>query len=203
MIVQLNAFQALADFLEAQVPELQGKVAAHPLDPNIQMPMESVGIEPNVFKFNPDQAELVASVSFDTVIESVGYHEVDCRLVLVAPTSRKRAVLAEKVVNAFLSQDLSPGVVALSIPEAYSQIVTWELVSYEWEPERVFDKKWYSTLDIKANIPALVTRGGVYTIEELRIAIYHDTSEDLDTPVVFDELEVIYVSEDGEIAPVT
>jgi hypothetical protein len=203
MIIQLDAFQALADYLESEIPELAGKVAAHPLDPNVQMPMESVGIEPNVFKFHPDQAEFVASVSFDTIIESVGYHEVDCRLMLVAPTARKRAVLAEKVVNAFLSPELSPGVIALSIPQAYSQIVTWELVSYEWEPERVFDKKWYSTLDIKANIPALVTRGGVYTIEELRIAIYHDTSEDLDTVVNFDDLEVIFISEDGEIAPVT
>lgn len=200
--INILAFEALGKHIEESIPELAGHVCPYPTDPNHKLDGPSLGIEPTTFKYFPDQAEEVLALSYDTVIERVGHHEVDLRLVLLAGTSRVRTALAEKVTNLFAQRELAPGVILLEIPEAYDEVVSFELIGSEWEPERVFDKKWYCTLDVKAQIPALVQRGGVYTIEELRMAIYEDPSEDLDTVVDFDSEEVVSILEDGDLEPV-
>jgi hypothetical protein len=205
-VISIHAFQVLADYLASAIPELAGHICPFPAEPGHLLGSESLGIEPISFKYFPNQAQEMAEVSFDTSIERVGHHEVDCLLRLNAPTARRRAILASKITEVFLSQDLSPGVLTLPIPQVYDVRVAWEFTREEWESERVFDKKWYSTLTILAQIPALVTRGGIFTIDQLQLAIYEDPSADLDTtitPETFSsDLDVVDISETGVLSPV-
>lgn len=201
-IIRIAAFDLLAEFIQANVPALS-EVCGMQADPETRELDDSLGITPTRWKYNPNQAKQIASATYDTVVEEVGWHDVDVELKLRTETPYWRSVLEHRIVDLFLKQELSPGVISMPVPKCWNANIAWELGGEEWEPERVFDKQWYSTLTINGQIPALVTRGGVYTIDQLKLGLYEDPSSDLDTAVTVDtfdtkvDIERYEIEQDG------
>ena len=88
------------------------------------------------------------------------------------------------------------------MPSCQNAIVAWELDTDEWEHERAFDKKWYSIMAVAAQLPALVTRGSVHTIEELRLTLTDDLSSDI-TSVPENQQETVEIADDGTLTSAT
>jgi len=202
-VVRLDAFEQLASVIGSMVPELAGNICAWPSEPTHRLGTTSLAINPTRFRYQAAQAGVLATPDYATQIEVVGQHQVDIELRLNAPTMRQRAILEDKVLQVFTSQELSPGILSFTMSGCWSAVAAFQLSGEDWAGERVFDKKWYTTIDITGFIPALVTRGGVYTIEQLRLGLMHDATGELDatrTPATFltdDDIEVAQVEEDG------
>jgi hypothetical protein len=205
-VLRYEALILLAKCIGDAVPAIRGKICAGPAESPKRLGFPHLSINPIKFKYFPDQAaEPVELGDPDTtehargkVLLNVGRHEGLIQLRLGAQTARLRAELEEKILAVFLGREGSPGVLVTPIPKCHNATVAWELDGDEWENEKAFDKKWYSIMTVMAQLPALVTRGSVYSIEELRLTL----TEDLSTPiesVPAEEQETVQISEDGTI----
>lgn len=206
-VLRLQALDALAACIGDFAPSLRGKIQPGPAESGKRLCFPNLAIIPVRFRFFPDQEAEVGELTGvppqglppNTALLNVGRHEGTIQLRLGAMTHRQRAQLEEEILAAFLSREGSPGVLVTVVPTCHNATVAWELDTDEWENERAFDKKWYSVLTVAAQLPALVTRGSVYTIEELRLAL----TEDLSTPISdlpATAIETVDIAEDGTIS---
>jgi len=209
-VLRYEALRLLAACISDAVPALRGKICAGPAESPKKLTFPSLSLLPVSFKFMPDQAaepyqlgDPDTTVHVDgKVLLNVGRHEGLIQLRLGAQTARLRAELEEQILAVFLGRPGSPGVLVTAVPQCHNATVAWELDTDEWVNERAFDKKWYSLMTITAQLPALVTRGSVYTIEELRITLTDDLSLPI-AQVPADQQETIDVAQDGTITPAT
>ena len=72
----------------------------------------------------------------------------------------------------------------------------------EWRDDLAFDSEFYSLIRAVGTIPALVTRRGAYTIEQLQLGL-HLTPTPGTLPATFapPEVEVVLINTDGTISP--
>lgn len=178
-VIRTHAMNRLVAAIEAAVPELRGKVCKMS-EPNQARAWPTLQILPIGFKYFPMQEHEHKELGTSRLVVDVGRHEGTVQLRLGAITPQKRWDLEDEILDIFLSQEGRPGVLVTEIEEVHDAVVAWELDADEWENEKVFTKKFFSVMTVTAQIPALVTRDGVYTIEHLRMTL----TEDLD----FDDL---------------
>lgn len=200
-VLRVHALQALADAIALAVPELAGRIGAGPCEAPKQRLWPHLNIDPVRFTYHPDQAEEHRAIGTSRVVMNVGRHEGLVQLRLGATTHIRRLELEEKVLSVFLSTAGRPGVLITEVPDYHDAVIAWELGEDEWENELAFDKKWFSIMTVQVQIPALVTRDGVYTIEDLRLTL----TDDLETPIAdvpATKIETVSIDDDGTITPV-
>lgn len=200
-VVRLEALRALANTLAACLPQLEVGVCVG------QRPYGSVQGWPNIsvypfrWTYTPHQALEVYEPAPDTVIMDVGHHTASVQVRIGAATAGERYELEQAFLDVFLGTPLKPGVLITRVTACENLgpfVAAWTLDDDDWDDERAFDSEYYSTITLTGVIPALVTRRGAYTIEQLQLGITPDlTQTDMDPPT-----QVVQVNEDGTISAV-
>lgn len=202
--------EAVAAYLGANITGLSGKVSAVQEGPEKVADFPSVCLLPSAFTFTPaeynevyyaDDPDLASpGVDDGIVVLDVGEFEGLLELQLYAKSKPERELYEQRILDFFLSQEGSPGVLFITIPtltinsyvSLYAPTVKVRLDDMEWMEEFAFDSKRYSFLDITIGFPALTTRAA-NTIETLQVAINHDLDSDV-------PLDTVTVEEDGSVS---
>lgn len=179
-LIRIRALEVFRDKIECAVPALVGKVCAgqnkHPH--MVDYPHCSVMLMRG--QYLPDQACLHSSPSPSTAVYRVGRIEATAQIRLGSANCDERYILGDAILNEVFMQDcLRPGICTFNVPDCYDALVAWELENWSWDDEFAFNNKWYSVLTCTAQIPVLVRKGGVYSIDEICLQF----TEDLQTEV--------------------
>ena len=197
-VLRTRALELFKAFLECNVPELENSICAGPAEAPKMRTWPHLAISPVRFTLYPNQ-EFVHDGTLPTqAVLNVGRFEGLVQLRLGATSTRMRAELESKVTNCFFLQEGRPGVIVLPVPECPDAIVAWELDADEWSNEAAFTKQWYSIMTVTVQIPALVTRDGVYTIEDLQLILTDDLTTAASS-LPDSKKETVQVLEDGTI----
>jgi hypothetical protein len=197
-VIKTHAIRALRNHITCRVPELVGKVCAGPAESPKLRTFPHLSITPVRFSYWPNQMEVHKHLGAAAALMDVGRFEGLIQLRLGAQTTDRRAYLAEKITNLFLETEGRPGILLTTIEDCHDMTVAWELGDDEWQDEQAFAKKWFSILTVTAQIPALVKKDGVFTIEDLRLSLTEDLTEDFDE-IPASEIETVTIDEDGTL----
>jgi hypothetical protein len=211
VIVRIEAFRALERLLACEIPELDGHICTGQSPAGEIQEYPSLTIDPGRLTYEPHQALEVAKLPGARAIYNVGSHDGPVSLRLVATSVGERWTLEQKVLDVFLSQlDEEgfgrPGVLVVPVSGCSNlsrQVATFELDEDEWNDARAFDRRYESVITLRASLPALATRCGVYTIHDLRLGLTADMATAF-TPstMVPPAVEVVRVEEDGTMTPI-
>lgn len=197
--IRTHAIRLLRDLIAYYVPELKGKICAGPAESPKMRQWPHLSITPIKFVYYPDQASEHKELGSTRVIMNVGRFEGTVQLRLGAATTDKRADLEEKVLSVFLRTPGHPGILFAEVPAVHDAIVAWELLDDAWQDEMAFEKKWFSILTVTMQLPALVTRDSVYTIDDLRTSLTEDlTTDAADLPA--SDVETVKIDEAGDLS---
>ena len=198
-IIRIRTLEVLGATIERLCPELQGLVCAGPAEHPKKLVFPSLSIIPIRYNFLPDQdGDIFQEYDNARAVFRVGRYEALLQLRIGAKTARERYKLEHAVSQIFVSQRGRPGILVLQIADCHNATVAFELEYTQWQNEWAFDKEWYSLTAVTAQVPALVERGGIHTIEDLRSCFV----EDIDTAFASlpaGALECITIAQDGTI----
>ena len=197
-IIRIRALEALAATIERLVPQLEGLVRAGHAEHPKKQEWPTLTIIPTSWRFFPDQDDTEHSIeSASKAVINVGRHEAVVQLIIAARSSRKRYELEHAITQVFVSQEGHPG----TLPDLFDALIAYEMDESAWADEMAFDKVWRSIMTVTCIIPALVERGAVYTINEIRVSL----TEDLLTPFASlpsSEIETVSIDENGDLTKV-
>lgn len=204
-VLKIEGLRALEAIIECEIADLKGKICLDQSSPGHDLGFPSLSITIEGSKYFPDQEDEHFIPSANAVVLNVGRHVYQLKLRLGAATPYQRAALEQQVLDLFLVTDGHPGVIFTSISscaELGAFVAAWELEGDEWQDEKVFDRQAYSELEVTGILPALVTRRGVYTIEQLQLGTDIGPSVDpTSAPPAFDSTEILSINEDGTFTP--
>lgn len=208
-VIKLEALNKLKEAIEVGVPELCGRIHAGVSPPNHQeeFPCLTINVA-GPWRYEPEQEQEYnePAVLANALVVCVGEWQATVQLALQTATLDERYQLEQKLTDLFLSTEGHAGVlltVVTNCPELGDFLASWEFDDVEWEDEMVFSARTGATIVCTALVPALITRGGVYTIEDLRLGIGDLGSDaDADTFVSTETVEVVSVDENGDFAKV-
>lgn len=202
-IIRIEALGRLARAIEACVPELKGQICAGPAEAPHRLSFPSLSINPVRFQYFPDQARVWCSPSASRVVLDVGRVEGTVQLRLGTTTAKQRYALEQAILEKiFWSDPDRPGVAVYTLSNAHDAVVAYELDENTWQNEKAFDKQWYSVMAMSLQLPALVEKGGVYNVEEVRLTL----TDDLTAPIASvpaNSKETVSVDEEGALTPVS
>lgn len=200
-IIRIRAIEVLVDLLEKQCPELMGRIHAGAVEHPHRQSSPCLVVSPtDAYEFHPDQDGNIvyAPEGGTTAVFKVGRHEAVIQLRLLTKTSRERYRFEDRLSQLFIGSRHRPGVVVVTIPDCWNAVIAYELEETMWKNEFAFDKEWFSILEVTMQIPALVERGGMYDIEDLRSCFTEDVDSDFaDIPSTV--IDCVQVAADGTI----
>ena len=199
-VVRIEALRGLGAALRCAIPSLP-PICFGQQPANKALKFPSLAIDPRQWKYHPDQAAETHEPSPNAVVMNVGRHQADVEIRIGAATLFERYELEQKILDLFLGTPGHPGVLLTQITACESLgdwTAAWELESDEWRDERAFDRQFYSLIMITGIIPALVTRRGAYTINQLQLGL--DLSGPTST-LPLSDLDVVQINQDGTISP--
>lgn len=199
MVIRTHAMDRLICAIEAAVPELAGNICKMG-EPHQARTWPTLQIIPVRFRYFPMQEHEHKGLGRSRAVFDVGRHEGTVQLRLGATTPYQRWELEDALLHLFLSQEHRPGVLVQTIDECHDAVVAWELMDDEWQNEMVFTKEFFSLLTVRAQIPALVYRDSVYTIEELRLSLTEDLHTEY-SQLPASRIETVSIDEDGNMTP--
>jgi len=204
-VIRLRALQRLAAFIESAVPELSGVICGGQATPSHRLVFPSLAITAVRFTFYPDQAtEHYAPANSTRAVFNVGRVEGTVQLRLGAATNAERYRLEQAISEAVWWADIDrPGIVLIDIPDCDGARVAFEQDADEWQDERAFDREWYSTMTCALQMPALVAKLGVETIEEIRLQLTEDLTSAAPAvdEVVIDETGLLFPVSEAPVVP--
>lgn len=200
-VLKLEGLRGLKTLIECDVPELDDKVCVDQAGAGHKLSFPNLSITQNRSRYFPDQEEESFEPSPNSVVLNVGRHVQDIVLKLGAATTFERAELEQKILNLFLVTDGHPGILFTQLTACENLgpfVASWELEEEDWQNEKAFDRQLYSELKITGILPALVTRRGVYNMNQLQIGwqIGVDVDPTADPPL-FADTTIITINEDG------
>jgi len=206
-IIRLDALRGLELAITCAIPELIGRVCVGQADAGHHQKFPSLQIDPKRWNYFPDQAMETYEPAPNAVVMNVGRHQAEIEIVIGAATLFERYALEQKLLDLFLSTPMHPGVLFAQITacEALGPFVAaWELDSDEWHDEKSFSQEFYSHVTVLGTIPALVTRRGVYTINQLHtgLNLTPNPTDGILPSFAPPGVEVVQVNSDGSITPV-
>lgn len=207
-VIRLASLSGLACEIKEAIPEFRdAAICLGQADPRKDLAFPSLNIDPIRWKYHPEQASEHHTPSADCLVVEVGRHEATIQFRLAAKTAGKRSELEQKIIDLFLRTELHPGILLTTISSCLDLgdfLAAWEFDEDEWEDAGAFDGSFYSVMAATGIIPALATREGVYTIEQLQMGLTSDFDTEFN-PTTFntsDKIEVVQVNEDGTIEAV-
>lgn len=206
-VVRLEALRALEIAIECAIPALKGKICVGQAPVGHRLEYPSLSIDPVRWKYAPDQAQETVEIARDRVVMNVGRHTATIQIEIVAADLSQRYELEQKVIDLFLSTPLHPGVLLTPVsacPALGTFIAAWEYDEDEWIDVAAHDGKFISRIIFDGIIPALVTRGEAYTIEQLQLGLTQDFEKVFDKTTFNSDpaVDVIQIKEDGTFTSV-
>lgn len=208
-VIKLEALQKLKEAIEAGVPELCGRIHAgvSPANHKEEFPCLTINaVGPWRYQPEQEQEHSEPAVLTNALVVCVGEWQGTIQIALQTATLDERYQLEQKLTDLFLSTEGHAGVlltIVTNCPELGDFLASWEFDEVDWEDERVFDQVAGSTLVCTGLIPALITRGNVYTIEDLRLGLGDlGSTADAATFVSTATVEVLSVDENGDLTKV-
>jgi len=205
-IIRIEALRKLRDLIVCEIPELEGRVCVGQAPPTKQLKFPHMNIEPRAWTYHPDQEAEVFIPGPSTLVVNVGRHECELEILIGETSNYKRAEYEQRILDVFLSTELRPGVLLAQVTDC-ADLGDWTaafmLEEDQWRDEKVFDKQFYSMITCTASIPALVTRRGIYSINQLILGLdITDDPGDGQLPALAAPVEVVQINADGTISPV-
>jgi hypothetical protein len=199
-VVKLEALEALRGHIEKMIPELRNHVEVVQTPPDIELTYSSLAIVAPKFRYYPRQEMEHSHPTKTTLVADVGVWSGTVQLRLGCATPAERFELEDALEQLFLQREGAPGVLVLPVStcpllgEFYS---SWVMDEGDWNDEMAFSSQHWGVLEIDASLPVLVTRAGVYDIDQLLLGL--DTTRVPPVSVAdFDQrLPVVQVNEDG------
>jgi hypothetical protein len=196
-VLRTHALDRLICAIEEAVPDLEGKICKMG-EPQKARVWPTLQVLPVRFKYFPMQEHFHADISRSKAIFDVGRHEGTVQLRLGATTSSERYRLEDAIIDLFVSQEGRPGILLTEIDDCHDAVVAWELDDDEWDNEKVFTKEYFSILTVRVQIPTLVYRDSVYTIEEIRLSLTEDLQTEYSS-LPDSSIETLGIDEDGNL----
>lgn len=179
-LIRIRALEVLQRCIEIAVPALAGRVCAGSNKHPDQLQFPSAALVSTRANYFPDQAVEHSIPSPNVGVFNIGRAEAIVQIRIGASNDDERYILEDALLTNVFLQDLQrPGIVKLTIPDCEDALVVFELDDCAWEDEFAFENKWYSVLTAALQMPVLVRKGGLYSIDEICLQL----TEDLDTPV--------------------
>jgi len=205
-IVKLEALKALGAFIESQIPELKGKTEIHQVPPDYKMGFPRLAIVAGGrYRYEPRQEGYVTRTSATAIVVNVGSWETVVQLRLACATPAQRYDLEDRLSALFWRVENRPAVLLTTVTACQQLgdiLAAWDIGDTDWNDEMAFSSQFWSVLTLEATIPALVTREGIYSLDELRLGI----TDEFDTPetsAAFDALATkVLLNEDGTVTPI-
>ena len=214
-VVRLEALKSLKDVIAAGIPEL--RVTAKGRDPIaiVQVPPEQKLVFPSLalvgtkFRYVPFQEAEATDADGDTIepdaqslVVSLGCWETTVQLRLACATLADRYALEESLTELWMQREGAPGVLCTTVtscPLLGNILASWTLDDSDWADDMAFSSQHWAVAEVSGVIPVLVTRRGVYSLNELRLGLTHDftipkTSAGFDTVV-----PVVKINENGTV----
>lgn len=204
-IVRLEAYRRLQAQIESAISELDGHVRILQVPPDQSWSAPSLAlIPPERHGFYRQQESEHSKPTTSTLVVEVGWWTGTAQLRVAHATQAQRNDLEERLTQLFWQRENAGGVL-LSPVTACSDYgnftASWELNDSGWDEEFAFSSQHWSVTELSVTIPALVTRQGVYSIDELRLGLTQDFSVSA-TSAAFDAMPgLVRVNEDGTITP--
>ena len=204
-IVKLEALKRLGEFIESQIPELKAKTEIHQVPPDYKLGFPRLAIVAGGrFQYEARQEGVVTRSSPTAIVVNVGSWNTTVQLRLACATPAQRYDLEDRLASLFWREENRPAVLLTTVtacPQLGDILAAWDIGDTDWNDEMAFSSQFWSVLSLDATIPALVTREGVYSIDELRLGITDDFSTP-ETSAAFDLLTTkVRVNEDGTVTP--
>lgn len=198
----------LRQYMQANLPPDLSAVEVVAAEAEDRFEGTSIRVLPGKFRFDPYNQADVDDTDSTILVAEVGWWEGTTEIRCVAPTAAEREVLEDYVLNVLLGNDpLSPGVLNIrSLPvsiagtqTSYRATVSFALDESEWREELAFSDKRYSFITLDTVLPALVVRGGTYTITSLEVDFDVGTSVNPDDLAAPTGTENLIVQDDGTV----
>lgn len=206
--VRVASIRRFRDVLSDAIPSLEGRVGVGQQPQNNVKRYPCLNLFPVKWKYLPDQASEALDPVDDRVVENVGRFETILQMRLSVATLNQRQEIEQDILDFFLMQEDRPGILVTTvstIPELGDFVTSWELETDEWRDEKAFDNQSDTIIELTGTIPALVSRGGVYRMDEVLLGITHDFETSF-TEATFNSSAAIeprvQVNEDGTITTV-
>lgn len=209
-IVKLEAFRSLKAYIASQIPELaQGPggadriiVTQTPPEQHVHFP--SLAIVPGRFRLESCDEDIHSTPTMAKAVVVVGAWQTTVQLRLAHATEYQRYELEERLTDLFFQTEGRRGILLTEVtacPQLGDILASWDLQDEEWQEEFAFSSQEWAMLTLQGTIPALATRDGVYTIDELRLGITTDFNIPA-TSAGFDTIPgIVRINEDGTITP--
>jgi hypothetical protein len=194
---RLEGIRWLAEYLQEQIPALDGRVCEVQGEPGHQMSYPSLAITPVNFTYQPGQASFEYARYADRVVLDVGDYEGLLQLRLTTATLGQRYTLEEEILKALLETPLAPGTLTGQVTtcEEYGPFyVSFELNETDWDDRFAADRKYQSVITVNMSAPALTVRLEAYEVTELQLQTSIGTDPEIAEEAIIDE--------DGNILPV-
>lgn len=204
-VIKLEALRYLRDRIVCAVPELDGKICVGQALPNHDLEFPSLAIVPaGRWAFYPDQEDdAVFTPAPDRVVCRVGRHEITLQLQIGALSQEQRGELGQQVEQLFYSQEGHPGIIYGAVTACAEEVgpfhASFMLESEDWEDSKAFENQLWSYIEVRASIPALATRFGAYSINELRMGLTEDFGLVVDAAVFNNSTKIarVRINADG------
>ena len=140
-----------------------------------------------------------------SLVVSLGCWETTVQLRLACATLADRYALEESLTERWMQREGAPGVLCTTVttcPLLGDVLASWTLDDSDWTDDMAFSSQHWAVAEVSGVIPVLVTRRGVYSLNELRLGLTNDftipeTSAGFDTVV-----PVVKINEDGTVTRV-
>ena len=207
-VVRLEALTTLRATIEAAVPELRDHVEIVQVPPDQPLTFPSLAIVGTKYRYVPFQEDAARDADDEEIrpdptslVVNLGCWETTVQLRLATTTIAERFALQETLTEMFMQREGAPGILCTTVtacPALGNILASWVINDGDWEDDKAFSSQHWATLDIDGTIPVLVTRRGVYTLDDLRLGITRDFAIPR-TSAGFDALPVVTINEDGSI----
>jgi hypothetical protein len=211
-VVRLQAFKTLQAAIETAIPELRDHVEIVQVPPEQHMTFPSLSIVPSSPRYVPFQEEEATDDDGNTIepdeqslVVSLGAWETTVQLHLACATMAERYALEETLFELWMQREGAPGVLCTTVtacPALGNILASWTLDDSGWQDDKAFSSQHWAMTEVSGVIPVLVTRRGVYSLDDLRLGLTNDftipeTSAGFDTVV-----PVVKINEDGTVTRV-
>lgn len=205
-IVKLEALRILMAEIDTAIPELKSKTEVHQVPPDYKSGFPRVAIVAGgKFRYQARQEAEHIRVSPSAIVVNVGSWSTTAQLRLACATPFERHALEQKLESLFWRTENRPGVLLTTVTECPALgdiLASFDIGDTDWEDEAAFASLYWSVLSLDVTIPALVTRAGVYSLNELRMGITDDFGL-AETSAAFDTLtQKVSINEDGTVTPI-
>lgn len=219
-LIKIRLLQRLADLIQCEIKELKGHVCAGPASRDHKLTFPSLALIPQAFTFEPwqqDEFDYVRDRFYDvppkTTAFVVGKWDGVIEFKLGEKTPFKRYELEAKLEELFLGTttgtdplyrdpyfDQRPGILLIDVPECYGARCALMLEGDQWENELAFANEWYSTLRVSVEMPAIITKRPVHSIDTLQFALTEDLETVISSPTALpSDTETVTIDADGNI----